>query len=76
MRWTAIRSEKDEPMKVLAVLVGLGLCSVAGAAQGVKCDMQGYKAVDGLRAEADGGGVTLVWRGEGHGEGSQELRAR
>jgi hypothetical protein len=34
--------------------------------------MQGYKSVDGLRATASGGGVTLTWTGES----GQELRAQ
>ena len=58
-------------MKRIAVVLGLGLISAMGAAQGVKCDMQGYKAVDGVRAVASAGGVTLNWQGEAQ----QELRA-
>ena len=58
-------------MKRLAVVLGLGLGAGAGVAQGVNCNMLGYKAADGLRAEAAHGGVTVTWQGEGQ----QELRA-
>src|SRR5579864_7130819 len=59
-------------MKALAVVLGLGMLSVVGLAQGVNCDMQGYKTVDGVRAVASSGGVTLTWQGES----AQELRAQ
>ena len=58
-------------MKSLAVVLSLGMLSVAGTAQGVSCNMQGYRAGDGVRAEAAHSGVTLTWQGEGQ----QELRA-
>ena len=58
-------------MKTFAVVLGLGLVCAAGAAQGVNCNMQGYKAVDGLQATATRGGVTLAWQGDA----GQELRA-
>jgi hypothetical protein len=59
-------------MKLLAIVVGLGMLCNVGAAQGVNCSMQDYKAADGLRAAASGGGATLTWKGEGQ----QELRAQ
>jgi len=59
-------------MKLLTVVLGLGMLSGVGAAQGANCNMRDYQAVDGLRAAATGGGATLVWRGEGQ----QELRAQ
>ena len=59
-------------MKRIAVVLGLGLSSAMGVAQGVNCNMQAYKAVDGLRAVATAGGVTLNWTGEAQ----QELRAQ
>jgi hypothetical protein len=58
-------------MKLLAIVLVFGLGSAVGAAQGVTCNMQDYKAVDGLHAAASPGGVTLTWQGEGQ----QELRA-
>ena len=64
-------------MKRIAVVLGLGmglglgLISAVGAAQGMNCNMQGYKAVDGLKAVASASGVTLNWQGEAQ----QELRA-
>jgi hypothetical protein len=61
----------EKSMKLLAFVLGLGLGSVGAAAQGVTCNMQDYKAVDGLHAGASAGGVTLTWQGEGQ----QELRA-
>jgi hypothetical protein len=66
-------AERDwkKSMKLLIVVLGLGLSSVVGAAQGVTCNMQDYKAVDGLHAGPSAGGVTLTWQGEGQ----QELRA-
>ncbi|MDP9051439.1 MAG: hypothetical protein M3O31_12085, partial [Acidobacteriota bacterium] len=59
-------------MKLLAVVMGLGMASGVGTAQGVKCSMQDYKAIDGLRATASGEGVTLIWQGEQQ----QELRGQ
>src|ERR1035437_564782 len=59
-------------MKSFAVVLGIGLFSVVGAAQGVSCNMQDYKAVDGVRAAADRQSVTLTWQGEG----AQQLRAQ
>ena len=47
------------------------MISAVGAAQGMNCNMQGYKAVDGVRAVATASGVTLKWTGEAQ----QELRA-
>jgi hypothetical protein len=63
-------------MKHLVVMLGLGLTSAIGAAQAMNCNMQGYKAVEGVRAVATAGAVTLDWRGEGQGVAAQELRAR
>jgi len=61
-------------MKPLFVVLGLslGLSCGSGAAQALNCNMQGYKSVEGLRATASGGSVTLTWQGEG----GQELRAQ
>ncbi|MGA1983289.1 MAG: hypothetical protein ABSG84_12590 [Acidobacteriaceae bacterium] len=59
-------------MKTFAAVLGLGMFAAVGAAQGVNCNMQGYKAVDGVRAVADGKSVTLTWQGEA----AQELRAQ
>ncbi len=47
------------------------MISALGAAQGMNCNMQGYKAVDGLKAVAGASGVTLNWTGEAQ----QQLRA-
>jgi hypothetical protein len=66
------RANEEKPMKLIAVVLGLGLSSAMGVAQGVNCNMQAYKAVDGLRAVATAGGVTLNWTGEAQ----QELRAQ
>jgi hypothetical protein len=59
-------------MRLFAVTLGFAMLSVAGTAQGVNCNMQGYKAVEGIRAESARSGVTLTWQGERQ----QELRAQ
>src|SRR5271163_2557184 len=66
------RAKGERPMKLFAVVLGLGLSSAIGAAQGLKCSMQDYKAVDGVKAVADAGSVTLTWQGEAQ----QQLRAQ
>ena len=40
-------------------------------AEALNCDFSGYKAVDGVRAEAKGNVVSVSWQGEG----GQQLRA-
>ena len=65
-------SEMGKMTQLLAVVLGLGLGSMVGLAQGVNCNMQDYRAADGLHAAASAGGVTLMWQGEGQ----QELRAQ
>ena len=62
----------QDQMKSLAIVLGLGLSCGTGAAQGLNCNMQDYRSVDGMKAEASNGSVTLTWRGEA----AQQLRAR
>src|ERR1035441_10830013 len=42
---------------------GLLLAAIAGA-QTLNCDFQGYKALDGLKAEMRSGALELSWEGE------------
>jgi hypothetical protein len=51
-------------MKASRLLFGMVLCSGLAAAQTLKCDLGGYKPVDGVRAEVKGEAVTLSWNGE------------
>src|SRR5438067_767439 len=59
-------------MKSICVALGFALSAVTAVAQVVKCDMSGYKPMEGLRAESSQGAVTLTWLGENR----DELRAR
>lgn len=61
-------------MKSCTVALALSLSLFAGvaAAQSLKCNMDGYKAVPGVRAQMEGDAVELVWQGEQ----GQELRAK
>ena len=57
-------------MKLAVLFFSLSL-SAAASAQSLTCDLSGYKAAEGLKAESTGGVVTLTWQGESR----QELRA-
>ncbi len=59
-------------MKALIAVLGLALTTGMGAAQGLDCNMQAYKAVDGVAAVFDHKSVTLTWTGES----DQQLRAQ
>src|SRR6202030_2907229 len=50
------------------------LALFCGLAKGqtLNCDLQAYKATDGLKAEMRGGALEFIWRGEG----DQQLRAQ
>ena len=50
-----------ESCKILSL--GLLLSALAGA-QSLNCDMQGYKALDGLKAEMRSGSLEFTWQGE------------
>ena len=56
----------------LAALVGMALLSGLAAAQTPVCDLQDYKSVDGVKAEANHDSVELTWAGEA----GQQLRAQ
>ena len=58
-------------MSFRGLLLSLAMLNGVAAAQSLNCDLQGYKATDGLKATASGGVVMMSWRGEG----AQELRA-
>jgi hypothetical protein len=58
-------------MSFRGLLLSLAMLTGVAAAQSLNCDLQGYKATDGLEATTSGGVVTMSWRGEG----AQELRA-
>ena len=54
----------------IALLVALS--ASAAVAQELSCDLSGYHAQDGLKAQVRSGGLELTWDGERH----EELRAR
>jgi hypothetical protein len=58
-------------MSFRGLLMSLAMLTGVAAAQSLNCDLQGYKAMDGLKATTNGGVVTMTWQGEG----AQELRA-
>lgn len=47
------------------------ILGVITAAAGQECDLKGYKAQDGLKADTSGGALTINWRGDR----DQQLRA-
>jgi hypothetical protein len=60
-------------MKSGRMLICLALTmSVAAVAQTLNCNLQGYKPVDGVKAETSGQGLVLTWQGESR----QQLRAQ
>ncbi len=59
-------------MKFRGLLLSLAMLTGVGAAQSLNCNLQGYKAMDGLKAEASGSALTMTWQGEG----GQQLRAQ
>ena len=46
------------------ILTGLLLWTALAAGQSVNCDLGGYKAQDGLKAQMRAGALELTWRGE------------
>src|ERR1700689_3757024 len=58
-------------MSFRGLLMSLAMLTGVAAAQSLNCDLQGYKATDGLKATTSGGVVTMTWQGQG----GQELRA-
>ena len=59
-------------MKFRRLLLSLAMLTAVGSAQSLHCNLQGYKAMDGLQAEASASTLSLTWQGEG----GQQLRAR
>ena len=59
-------------MKFRGLLLCLALVSGVAGAQTLNCNLQGYKPMDGLKAETSGGAVVLNWQGES----GQQLRAK
>jgi hypothetical protein len=58
-------------MSFRGLLMSLAMLTGVAAAQSLNCDLQGYKAMDGLKAAASSGVVTMSWQGESN----QKLRA-
>jgi hypothetical protein len=58
-------------MSFRGLLMSVAMLTGVAAAQSLNCDLQGYKATDGLKATTSGGVVTMSWQGEG----GQQLRA-
>ena len=52
-------------MSFRGLLLSLAMLTGVAAAQSLNCDLQGYKATDGLKAATSGGVVTMTWQGEG-----------
>ena len=59
-------------MKGRGLLLFLALVSAAAAGHTLNCNLQGYKPLEGLKAEANARAATLTWSGES----GQQLRAQ
>lgn len=51
-------------MKLIRVLFWAALLTGVAAGQELNCDLSGYKAQDGLKAQVRGGVLELTWQGE------------
>ena len=51
-------------MKVRGLLLCWALVSAAAVGETLNCNLQGYKPVEGLKAEANAQAATLTWSGE------------
>ena len=51
-------------MKSCELILSLTLLPGIAAGQGLKCNLDGYKAVEGLRVEAKADAVAITWQGE------------
>lgn len=49
----------------IALILSTTASMSVSAAQGASCDMSGYKAIDGLTAAPEPGGVAVIWSGDG-----------
>src|SRR5215469_13268013 len=58
-------------MKSAGWLLAITCLSTMAGAQGLECNFDGYKPVEGLRAGMNRGNLEMTWQGEG----GQELRA-
>ena len=59
-------------MKFRGLLLSLAMLTGVARAQSLHCNLQNYKATEGLQAEASGSTLTMTWQGEA----AQQLRAR
>jgi hypothetical protein len=59
-------------MKLWGMVLGLVVFSGVGVAQTPHCNMQDYKSIDGVKAEASHNSIELTWQGEA----GAELRAQ
>lgn len=59
-------------MKVRGLLLCWALVSAGAVGETLNCNLQGYKPVEGLKAEANEQAATLTWSGES----GQQLRAQ
>jgi len=51
-------------MKLWCMVLGLAVLSGTSAAQTLNCNMQDYKSIDGVKAEASRNFLKLTWQGE------------
>jgi hypothetical protein len=56
---------------LLCLAAGCGVTVAAAEGQTMSCNLQSYKALDGLKAQASAGSMTFTWQGES----GQQLRA-
>jgi hypothetical protein len=59
-------------MRLERITLVVMLCAGAAVAQEMNCDLAGYHAQDGLKAQVRAGALEIAWDGERH----QQLRAR
>ena len=48
----------------IRMFVGCMLCVGAASGEGIRCELSGYKAMDGLRAQQRGDVLEVNWQGE------------
>jgi hypothetical protein len=58
------KERREKQMKLWGVVLSFAMFSGMSAAQTLNCNMQDYKSVEGVKAEASHNSVELTWQGE------------